>query len=260
LELIDKFAVLVIDIDPAVAEIADQYVAGELTEARRRQRHAPRRIERSARGKAPQQMSVGVEDIDEAKMRARDIVMLGRILLGIGDKEVAVDIVDAVRRIARGQVGIGELAVDIGGVARVGYGAVEQHGSKGAVIDVDRAGPEVGGEEIAAMYIDAEDQTLVDAPLLGPTCELSTTMEAVAASAPFQPTIVPSSVSYTKLAAALSAGTTKPDVPFQKIPVGAEVPLELLSPRVGVGKGIVTCGSAAIGAPVPSTRNERPVL
>src|ERR1700730_19239158 len=85
-------------------------------------------------------------------------------------------------------------------------------------------------------------------------------MEAVAVSAPFQPTIVPSSVSYTKLAAALSAGTTKLDVPFQKIPVGAEVPLELLSPRVGVGKGIVTCGSAAIGAPVPSTRNERPVL
>ncbi len=66
LELLDEFAVLVIDIDPAVAEIADHYVAGELTEARRRQRHAPRGIERAARGKAPQEMSVGVEDIDEA--------------------------------------------------------------------------------------------------------------------------------------------------------------------------------------------------
>src|ERR1700720_135754 len=65
-ELTDECAVHVIDIDPAIAEIADQYVAGELTEARRRQRHTPRRIERAARGKAPQEMSVGVEDIDEA--------------------------------------------------------------------------------------------------------------------------------------------------------------------------------------------------
>src|SRR5258707_13349428 len=85
-------------------------------------------------------------------------------------------------------------------------------------------------------------------------------MDAVVPSAPFQPTIVPSSVSKTKLAAALSAGATKPDVTFQKMPVGAEGPLGLLSPRGGVGKGIVTCGSAVIGAPVASTRNERPGL
>ena len=93
--------------------------------------------------------------------------MLRRILHGIRDIEVAVDVVNAVRRKARRRVGIREIAVDIGGVARVGYGAVEQHGGEGAVIDVDRAGPEIGGEEMAAMHIDAEGQTLIDRAVVG---------------------------------------------------------------------------------------------
>ncbi len=166
--------------------------------------------------------------------------MRGRILLGIGDIEVAIDIVDAVRRKARERVGIREPAVDIGGVARVGYGAVEQHGGESAVIDVDRAGPEIGGEQIAAMHIDAEVQTLIDRAVVGADMR-----------------IVDDD----------GRGGTERAVPADDRAVlsvenegGREVPLGLLSPRVGVGKGIVTRGSAAIGAPVPSTRNERPVL
>src|SRR5579863_8997698 len=93
-ELIDELAARRVDIDAAVAEIADENVAAEMAEARRRHGETPRRVERTVLGKARQQIPVGVEDIDEAGTRAGDAVMLVGALLRIGDPERAVDVLD----------------------------------------------------------------------------------------------------------------------------------------------------------------------
>jgi len=46
-------------------------------------------------------MAIGVERIDKAVAPARHVVMLLRVLYGIGHKEVAIDVLDAERREAR---------------------------------------------------------------------------------------------------------------------------------------------------------------
>src|SRR5438105_3642340 len=74
--------------------------------------------------------------------------MLLGILLCVGDKQIAVDILDAERREAGGERGISEAAV-------AGYKLVV------VIEDVDRPGVEVGGEEKYAIRICAEHQTLV---------------------------------------------------------------------------------------------------
>ena len=82
-----------VGIDPAVAKIADQDIRAEAAEGKRGPRNAPGRVQRAARGKAPEQMAVGVEDIDKAVALTGDIVMLCRVLLG--NKQLAIDILDA---------------------------------------------------------------------------------------------------------------------------------------------------------------------
>jgi hypothetical protein len=42
-------------------------------------------------------MAVGIENVDEAIAGTGDIVMLFRVLLGISDEEIAVDVLDAER-------------------------------------------------------------------------------------------------------------------------------------------------------------------
>ena len=56
-------------------------------------------------------MAVGVEHVDEAVAGTRHVVMLLRILLRVGDEEIAIDVLDAKRRVARRNVRIREATV-----------------------------------------------------------------------------------------------------------------------------------------------------
>src|SRR6516164_7380071 len=64
-------------IDLAVTEISDQQLAGgHVTEAsRRRERHAPGRVERAPRGETVQVVAGKIECVHDAIPRARDIVV-----------------------------------------------------------------------------------------------------------------------------------------------------------------------------------------
>ena len=64
-------------------------------------------------------MAVGVENVDEAIARARHVIMLRRILQGVSDKEVAVDVLDAEGREPSGMVGSVKppsISVDVAGL------------------------------------------------------------------------------------------------------------------------------------------------
>src|SRR6516165_7458548 len=85
-EFVDEAPVRVELVDLAFAEIADKDVAAEPAEGKGGARHAPGRIERPAAGEAPQQMAVGIEDVDKAVARTLNVVMLVRALLRVGDE------------------------------------------------------------------------------------------------------------------------------------------------------------------------------
>jgi hypothetical protein len=107
-ELIDKCPVVIENVDFAVAEISDQDLSAVLAKGERRPRHAPGRVEGSAAGEAPQQIAIGVENIDKAVARTRDVIVFWSVLLGVGDEQIAVDVLNAERRIPLGDVGIGK--------------------------------------------------------------------------------------------------------------------------------------------------------
>src|SRR2546421_5649379 len=65
----------VIGVDPAVAEVADQDVAAEGAEGRRRQGHRPGRVELSAADKPLEQVAVRCEDVDESVAGAGSVVL-----------------------------------------------------------------------------------------------------------------------------------------------------------------------------------------
>src|SRR5262249_3651047 len=95
-------------VDAAVAEVADQQVAAEGSKARRREHHAPRRVEVAARDEAAVEVTVGLEDVDKAVARAGLVIVGVGVLLGVADVELAVDGSDPERRVALRQAGIVE--------------------------------------------------------------------------------------------------------------------------------------------------------
>src|SRR5262249_38762373 len=80
-----------------IAEIADEDIAAESTKGERSPRNTPRRIQWSAAREALEQISIGVVDVDEAIARTSYVVVLFRVLEGIGDEEIAVDVLDPER-------------------------------------------------------------------------------------------------------------------------------------------------------------------
>jgi hypothetical protein len=93
-------------VDDAVAEVTDQQPVGEMSEARRRQRHAPGRVERAAGDDATDQVAVDVEHVDVAESRAGNVVLGICVLLGEGDIDAAEDVSGCRRvRSAAGIVG-----------------------------------------------------------------------------------------------------------------------------------------------------------
>jgi len=85
--------------------------------------------------KASEQVTAGVEGIDEAVAAAGDVVVGFGVLLRVGDEDRAVDVLDAEGREAPGDLAIGEGA----GPVLLGERVVE---------DVDARVVEIGGEEV----------------------------------------------------------------------------------------------------------------
>src|SRR5205823_1380112 len=87
----------VVGIDAAIAVVAYEQSAAEPTEIRRRQGEPPRRIERALGSETLQQVAARVENIDETVALASDVILVGLVLLGIGDEEQIVDVLDVER-------------------------------------------------------------------------------------------------------------------------------------------------------------------
>src|SRR2546428_3304361 len=122
--------------DVPAPEVPTQQRAPDPPEAPRGERHSPGRVEdgqpaarRRARGEAPEETTLGVENVDEAVAVAFDVVLAIRVLHGEGHVEAAVDVVDAEGREARGGL-------------RVREGARERGRTEVLVEDVHRAGVE----------------------------------------------------------------------------------------------------------------------
>src|ERR1700724_4609689 len=85
--------------DRVTAEVTDEDGVAELTEAGRRPDHAPGSVEPVAMLQTLQQVAVTIEDVDEAVtgIAGLDGIVLGRILLGVGDVDVRPDSLDVKR-------------------------------------------------------------------------------------------------------------------------------------------------------------------
>src|SRR4029077_5089748 len=82
----------IVGIDAPVAEVADQDVAAEGAEGRRRQGHSPGRVEPAFPDEPLEQVPIGTEDVNESVARTRQVVVLIRLLLGEGDVQIATDV------------------------------------------------------------------------------------------------------------------------------------------------------------------------
>ena len=94
-------------------------------------------------------MPIGVEYIDKAVARTGDIVMLCRVLLRIGDEEIAVDVFDAER-------------CEPGRDSGIRKAAASSHQVIVMVEDFDRSGPKVCREQEHAIDVNAEYRALVN--------------------------------------------------------------------------------------------------
>jgi hypothetical protein len=85
-------------VDSAVAEISYQQRVAEPPEIRGRQRHAPQRVEPSARCEPANEITVGVEHVDKSQAGSGDITLGGLVLLGVGHIQIAQDVLNTERR------------------------------------------------------------------------------------------------------------------------------------------------------------------
>src|SRR5690349_10601651 len=98
----------VIGMDAAVAEIADQEIAGETAEPVRGDGESPGRVERTMRRDALDQVAVEVELVDEAMAEAPHVVRALRVADREGDEEMTVERLHVERRVSVRHVRIGE--------------------------------------------------------------------------------------------------------------------------------------------------------
>ena len=124
----------VVGIDLAVAEVADEQVAGQAAERRGGDRQPPGRVQPRARRRARASFH-WFEDVDEAVAGPDHVVVLGRVLQGVRDVELATEKLDVERREPGRDTGIAE-------------GPREVWFSGARLDDVDRIVAEVRGEEV----------------------------------------------------------------------------------------------------------------
>ena len=90
--LIDESARLwIVGIDLTVAEVADPQRPAELSESGRRHRHTPRRIKLAMLCESLQEVTLEIEDIDDAMTHTGYVVVLCRVLYGVSDKELSAE-------------------------------------------------------------------------------------------------------------------------------------------------------------------------
>src|SRR4029077_19164255 len=136
----------------ACAEVSAQDVAAEDPEGGRCQGHCPRGVEPALAGKPLEQVAVRREDVDKTVAWPGVVILLGRVLFGEGDVQVAADVVNSERGEAGWDGGVGE-AVD----------KVEV-----AIEDLDGAEAEVGGvEELAGGGADQGESLVYRAVVAG---------------------------------------------------------------------------------------------
>src|SRR6202790_3083429 len=104
-------------------------------------------------------MDVRIENIDEPHATSRDVVVPRSVLLRIGDKQIAVNIRNAKRRIAGRNLGVYEAAV--------GGRRSELAGRTVRTEHIDFTGTKVGREKKRSLRIEAEHDTLVDGAVGG---------------------------------------------------------------------------------------------
>src|SRR5262249_41269255 len=125
----------IVDVDVAVAEVADEQIVAEVSEVGSRLHHAPGSIELALADQPLLELTVCGVDIDEAESGALDVIFGVGILLGVANIELAADVGDAEGRVAGGQGAVRKCA---GGLRDEGEVLIEH---------VDLAIVEVGGEE-----------------------------------------------------------------------------------------------------------------
>ena len=121
-------------VDMAIAQVADQQIAAEGAEARRRLDHRPRGVQRASGGETLDEVAVHVEDVHQAQAGAlRLVVEVGR--LRVRHVELAADLRDVEWRV-------------VGRQARIDEVAGQRHLVEITIVDVDRAGVEVRHVEV----------------------------------------------------------------------------------------------------------------
>src|SRR5262249_9979914 len=126
----------IVDADAAVAGIGNEQVAADRSEPRRRHDHTRGRIERTSRGDPPEQLAATAVYVHEALAPAvHEAAVLRGVSLGVRHKQLAADVLDAVRGVPLGQVSVleragqmrfVELAVDHVDLAVMEIGRVEE--------------------------------------------------------------------------------------------------------------------------------------
>src|SRR5258705_398243 len=99
-------------------------------------------------------MAVGIEDIQKATASPRYVVAFLSVLQRVAHEQVAIDVRDAKRRVAGGNIGISEAAVR--------NRRREQAVRAGRPEYIDRPGAEVGRVQEPSFGAQAEHETLVD--------------------------------------------------------------------------------------------------
>lgn len=139
----------IVDVDTAVAEVANQEVSGEFSERRWSDGEPPRRVQGSIRGEPADEISGEVEHVHEAVSRSRNFILLRCVLQSISHVQQATQIGDAERRITCRKRGIGESAREVG-PTRIAF------------LRFDDAFVEVGRVEIGVPADNAEGRALVN--------------------------------------------------------------------------------------------------
>src|SRR5262249_43660819 len=115
------------------------------------QRQSPGRVERAPGGEAPDQGTAGVVNVDEPAPRAGDCLGPAGALLGVGDEEQVVDVLNVEGGKAARQVRVLE-----------GTGAHDR--PEFLVEHIDRAVTEIGGIEEAVAGVGREGESRVVGP------------------------------------------------------------------------------------------------
>src|SRR3954469_24300959 len=98
---------LPVGVDLPVAEVADQQIAAEATERRRRPGDPPRGVELPVPGDATEELPVEVVDVHDPEPTAVRLVVRSTLLLRVGHEDPVVDRLDPERSVV-----LRELAVD----------------------------------------------------------------------------------------------------------------------------------------------------